>query len=205
VVDEWLHGVALVRPKMHTFDMMRSFHDAFTTSFLECEPIQLPYRANDTWLAVEYPEGTSIDHDTLSFVQYTPQGFDPVREQCALIIDDWVEVIPQREEITGITFNFNQPNSVPPQAILMAITPQLQGHWKWDNLVDIIRDTFHRARLRAIEPDQLDLNVSMLNKFLPAIISEFSTSKNSISLDYAFLATILTPALVQFYTTQPQD
>ncbi len=201
VMDEWLHGVALVRPKMHTFGMMKLFHDGFNADFLECEAMQLPYKENDSWLAVEYPEGTTIDHDTLSYAHYSPQGFDASREQCGLIVDDWVEVVPQREEVTGLTFNFNQPNSVPPQAILLAVTPQEEGAWKWNHLINTVLDTFKRAKQRAIEPDQLDLNVTMLNKFLPAVISEFSTSKNNISLDMAFLAPLLTAQLVEFNET----
>ncbi len=199
VMDEWLHGVSLVRPKMRVFDMMRVFHDGLSDGFLECEPLQLPYRENDSWLAVEYPAGTTIDHDTLSFALYAPQGFDSTREQCGLIIDDWVEVVPQREEVTGLTFNFNQPNSVPPQAILMAVSPQIQGAWQWENLVETIRDTFHRAKMRAIEPDQLDTNVSMMNKFLPAVISEFSTGKNNISLDLALLLPIMAVQIAHYY------
>ncbi len=204
VLDEWLHGVALVRPKMQTFGMMKMFHDVFNADFLECEAMQLPYKENDSWLAVEYPEGTTIDHDTISFAHYSPQGFDASREQCGLLVDDWVEVVPQREEVTGLTFNFNQPNSVPPQAILLAVTPQEEGAWKWDHLIDTILDTFKRAKQRAIEPDQLDINVTMLNKFLPAVISEFSASKNNISLDMAFLAPLLSAQLVEFYAAETQ-
>jgi hypothetical protein len=203
VMDEWLHSISTVRPKMHTFEMMRVFHDGLSDDLMECEPLQLPYRENDSWLAVEYPEGTTIEHDTLSFALYAPQGFDGTKEQCGLIIDDWVEIVPQREEVTGLTFNFNQPNSVPPQAILMAVTPQIQGSWKWDDLVETIRDTFHRAKLRAVEPDQLDTSISMMNKFLPAVISEFSTGKNNISLDLALILPVLALQISGFYTQEP--
>jgi len=185
VTDEWLHGVSLVRSKMHVFEMIRLLNDSMNATLMEAEPIQLPYRDKDSWLAVPFPEGTSIDHDTLSFIIHKPQGLTPAGEQCGLLIDEWTEAIPNREEVTGITFNYNQPNSVPPQAILLAITPQETGHWKWDDLADTVLDTFNRAKRRAVEPDQLDAQGGITTLF-PAIISEFSTSKANISLDYSY-------------------
>jgi hypothetical protein len=204
VVDEWLHGVSQVRSKMHTFDIMRTLHDGFHNSSMACDAIQLPHLTDDTWLAVEFPQETVIDHDTLSFLLHVPQGFDASRMQSGLLIDSWVETIPQREETTGLTFNYNQPNSVPPQAILLAVTPVMQRNWHWNHLVAIIRDTFRRAKLRAVEPDNLDGHVAMLNKFLPALISEFSTSKNNISLDLGFMVASMSEKLHAFYTPTQQ-
>jgi len=185
-VNEWLHGASLVRKKMHTLEMVRLLNDGFNDAPLEASPIQLPYRDKDTWLAVEYPEGTTIVHDTLSFVQYTPQGFNAATEQCGLLLDDWTEVIPSKEEVSGIGFNYNQPNSSPPQTILLAVTPEQTGHWQWESLVATILDTVDRAKERAIEPDQLD-TIPGLTTLLPAVLAEFSTSAfTHISLDYSF-------------------
>jgi hypothetical protein len=184
VVREWLHGVSLVRNKMHTLEMVRLLQDTFNDTSLDAKPIQLPYRDNDTWLAVVFPEGTKIDHDTIALLQYTPQGFEVSRPQCGLLIDDWVEALPNKEEVTGISFNFNQPNSVPPQALLLAVTPEVTGHWKWDHLLNTILDTFARAKARAIEPDIVD-QMPGISTLLPATMAEFSTFNTNISLDYA--------------------
>jgi hypothetical protein len=183
-VDEWLHGVSLVRPKMHVFEMIRLLNDNFNNDLLSCEPFQLPYRDNDTWLAIAFPEGTSIDHDTISVISYEPQGFDASGPQCGLLVDDWTEAIPNKEEVTGITFNYNQPNSCPPQALLLAMSPQETGNWTWDDLVATIMDTFDRAKRRAVEPDMVD-KMQGISTLLPALLSEFSTGKNNISLDLA--------------------
>ena len=184
VVDEWLHGVSQVRPKMHQLEMARLLHEALNGSSLETEPIQLPYRKNDAWLGAEFPPGTSIDHDTLSLVLCAPQGFHPAAAQAGLLLDQWTEAIPNREEVTGITFNYNNPNSVPPQAILLAVTPERTGRWKWEHLVDGVLDTFARAKQRAVEPDQVDAR-GVVTTLLPALISEFSASRTNVSLDYS--------------------
>ena len=134
---------------------------------LPCSPLQLPFRDQDSWLGVEFPEETAIVHDTIAFVQCLPQGLNPVGEQCGLLIDEWTESVPKRQEVTGLAFNFDQPNSAPPSAILLAITPEETGHWQWENLVASVLDTFQRARLRAVEPDIVD-NLPGLATLLPA-------------------------------------
>jgi hypothetical protein len=205
VVEEWIHGLSNVRPKMHMMEVLGVYNDTFNEVDFDCRPIQLPYRNNDTWLAVEYPTGTKIDHDTLSIVLYTPQGFSAAQPQSGLIIDEWVEVVPQREEVTALTFNYNQPNSTPPQAILLALAPVLKEKWTWEELVEVIRDTFYRAKMRAVEPDQIDAELGLLNTLLPAIISEFSTGKNSISLDLALLNVMIAPIITKFYQTETSN
>jgi hypothetical protein len=169
---------------MHRFEMIRLLNEAMNATPLDIAPIQIPYRDKDSWLGVEFPPGFSIDHDTISLVLHAPQGFNAAAAQTGLMLDQWIETIPNEEEITGITFNFNNPNSVPQQTVLLAVTPEVTGHWTWDHLVDGILDTYARARLRAVEPDQIDA-LGLVTTFLPAVISEFSTSKTHISLDYA--------------------
>jgi hypothetical protein len=179
--------------------MARLINDSFNAAAIELAPIQLPYRKNDTWLAVEFKEGTTIDHDTLSIVQYNPQGFNAAQLQCGLLIDSWTEIIPNKKEVTGIGFNYNQPNTVPPQSLMLVVTPEITGHWKWDNLVAAVLDTFARAKRRAIEPDHTDM-MNGISTLLPATLTEFSASKNGISLDYAFNIKVVAEKSMELYS-----
>jgi len=88
--------------------------------------------------------------------------------------------------VTGLTFNFDAPNSAPPQALLLAVTPEETGSWHWDDLVETIRDTFRRASLRAVEPDRIG-GLAGIGTLLPAVVAEFSTSRASVSLDYSLV------------------
>jgi len=182
-VDEWLHGAALVRPSLHTFATVLLLDETFNGAATSCSPIQLPFRANDTWLGTEFPETTEILHDTISIVQCLPQGFAPASAQAGLLIDEWMEMLPQRNEVTGLAFNFDQPNSVPPAAVLLAIAPKIDGKWTWDELTATVLDTFERAKLRAVEPDMIE-NLTGFATLIPSTIAEFSTAKSSISLDF---------------------
>jgi hypothetical protein len=153
--------------------------------------VQLPFKANDSWLAVEFPkqnpDGSAfhITNDTLSIVIHGESGFSTTAAQCGLLIDDWTELVPEKEATTGVTFNYNQPDAMAPQALLLAVTPEEKGSWSWDDLVEILNDTLLRSKLRAVEPGLLDqLKNPETGVLLPAIISTFSQQDLDISLDY---------------------
>jgi hypothetical protein len=202
-LEEWLHGAACVRPLVHDFEMLRAMADAARTDPLALSAIQLPFRTGDSWLGAEYPPAMQVLHDTVSVVQHLPQGFTPAAAQCGLMVDEWTESVPTREGVTGLTFNFNAPNSAPPQAVLLAVTPNETGHWSWDDLVDAVLDTFRRAELRAVEPDALG-ELSGIGTLLPAIVAEFSTSAASVSLDYSMvMAEIRGPVLAMAGSVAP--
>jgi hypothetical protein len=189
-IENWIHGVTKVRPKVGLLENIRLLADALDRDEIKLEAVQLPYKANDTWLAVELPaleEGKErgILHDTHSVVVHQPKNFSPFTRQCGLLIDEWVEVIPEEKSVTGISIHFNQPNAEPPQALLLAITPEETGKWEWEDLLSTLDDTLLRSKLRMIEPDVVDK--TKFGILLPALISEFSTSKNTISLDYSFM------------------
>lgn len=195
--DEWLQNVAHVRPKLGRWDYILSLYECYRGERLALAPVQLPYRDQDSWLAVGFPEKDpvvdpdypdkpfSVLHDTLSITIHGAKAFAPATRQCGLLIDDWTELVPQKTEMTGISFHYNQPNATPPQALLLAVTPQEKGHWTWDDLVNILNDTLLRAKLRAVEPDMLDkLNKAEVGVLLPAILSEFAQFDMNIALDY---------------------
>jgi hypothetical protein len=196
---EWLHGAACVRPLVHEFELLRLLAEASSEYTLELEPLQLPHRAGDSWLGLEFPPGTDVSHDTISLAQHLPQGFDAAKPQSGLLVDEWVEVVPKRDEVTGIAFNFDAPNSAPPQALLLAVSPQHTGHWSFDDLVDTVLDTFRRARLRAVEPDKLG-DLPAIGTLLPAVMAEFSTGKSTISLDYSLTLLAIREGIAQLPT-----
>ena len=184
-VGEAVHSMGHVRLPMHRFRMLSLLQETVSEAPLPLSVIQLPYRANDTWLGTEFKVGTGIFHDTLSLIQCLPQPFSPSGAQCGLRIDEWVESFPKRKEMTGISFHYDQPNSMPLQALLLAISPAGRRHWTWDDLVRIVRDTIESAKLRAVEPDMID-KVEGLTTLLPATMAEFNTTGSAISLDYSF-------------------
>ena len=192
LVDEWLQGLARVRKLLYRWEIVRTLADALTDVTLNMLPIQIPFRANDSWLAVELPatdpddptKAFGISRDTLSIAAHGSTAFQPGSKQSGVLIDDWTEEIPTATETTGISFRYNQPNAAPPQALLLAVTPEETGSWNWDALVGILNDTLQRAKRRAVEPDQLEKDSPVWNALAPALVSEFSTIEQAdVSLD----------------------
>ena len=207
VVDEWLQGLARVRPRIHTWETVRTLADALSDTVLEMSPVQVPHRDQDSWLAVEFPADDPLDaskpfgisRDTLSITAHGSAAFQ-IGVQRGLLLDEWTEEIPSSGENTGIAFRFNQPNAVPPQTLLLAVTPEETGAWDWDALVGTVNDTLARAKRRAVEPAQLETNGLVWNVLAPALVSEFSTLDTAdVSLDLMRI-TAYTP-IADFYAS----
>jgi hypothetical protein len=197
VVEEWLQGLARVRRPLHRWEIVRTLADALNDVSIKLQPVQVPYRANDSWLAVEFPKldpnntdpddpekKFGISRDTLSIAAHGNSAFQVGVRQSGVLLDDWTEEIPTASETTGISFRFNQPNAMPSQTILLAVTPEETGSWDWNDLVGILSDTLRRAKRRAVEPAQLEKLGSAWNALAPALVSEFNTlAQNDVSLD----------------------
>lgn len=189
-VDEMLTSIAQVRPAMHRAHRVRLMHEILTDGPLELAALQLPARTNDVWLGAGLPAGHTIYNDTLSLLQFRPQGFSSAGPQCGLLIDEWVEALPRTNEVTGMAFNFDQPNSAPLQTLMLAVSRSGDEGWSWNELIASVRDAIHRARLRGVEPDMLD-EVPGLTTLVPATMAEFTTSKGALSLDFGLASSIV--------------
>ena len=208
VVDEWLQALGRVRSRMRRWDLIRTLADAQNDVTLEMRPVQVPYRVQDSWLAVDLPGHDPLDpakpfgisRDTLSITAHGDSAFRAGQRQRAVLLDEWTEEIPTAREITGVSFRFNQPNAAPPQTLLLAVTPEETGSWSWDDLTGTLADTFARAKRRAVEPAQLEKQGLVWNAFAPALVSEFSTEREAdVSLDLMVMLDFA--PLAQFYAS----
>lgn len=182
-VEEWLQGVAAVREKVGLVDQVLTYLEAFDGEELQFKVLQLPFDEKAHWVALEFPAVSPDklnDPDTfvpagdfLAIVRELPTAYSAAAAQSGLLIDEWNEVIPNRIETTGIAINYNQPNTEPPQCVLLAVSPVINGHWEWDDLVDTLADTFDRAKRRAVEPDFL--RATAYAQLLPAVMSTFTS------------------------------
>lgn len=188
-LEDWMHGVARVREKIKHWENVVFLTEAFESASLELHPLQLPYKNNDNWVAVDFPDNYEIDSDKILYTALYPAPFDKTNAQCGLLVDEWTEVIPSKEETAGVTFHYDRPNSEPPQVWLMAMPTDFRGAWQWNELVDSVIDTFEQAKKRAIEPDHID--ESSYAWFLPAVISSFTSHRISPSLNLALAETKL--------------
>ena len=185
-MDDWLYGQARVREKLGDWEnsvMLGEGFDASGVIEFNLKALQFPFIENDTWLGLEYPEDYEVESDKLLYTAHMEQ-FTPGDELCGLLIDEWTEVIPAKKETTGLSFHYDRPNCEPPQTVLLALSQNLGGQWEWQDLVQTIHDTLDMAKLRAVEPDQIDQ--TNLSTLLPATIS--STTKHNSTISMQLLA-----------------
>lgn len=178
VMADWLQSVAKVRPKMRTLELL-DIALLSADNGIELLPVQLNYSEGDYWLGAEFPEDYIPDKDKLSLIMVNPQRWTATtpQKQAGIALDEWMEIIPNKVETTGITLNYNQPNAVPPQSLLLAVSPVITGKWDWEDLVCTLLDTLEMAKNRAVEPDHLDQSV--LSHILPGILAEVAPPQMS--------------------------
>jgi len=206
--ESWLQSVARVRPAVARFETLRFMSEALDNAPMDLSVAQVPFRPEDSWLGFEFPKEYdgkpfNIKEDTVALAHLGKQARETKGLQSVLILDEWTEKIPVDEEITGVTYHYNQPNAVAPQAVLVAVEPTNNGKWDWDVLQGVLNDTIRRSRSRAVEPDQL-MEHDVLKILLPMTIASFDVKEANVSLDYLLLndkfMQVATNAKLQLYT-----
>jgi hypothetical protein len=185
-VDEWLYGVARVREKMRHWELAATFAEAFGKGEARLDPIQLPFKEGDRWLALKFPEDCRPrveDGDRLLYTAHYAAPFRKNARLCGLLIDEWTEVIPETEATTGVAFQFDRPNAEAPQAMLLVTSPDFSGSWNWIDLVAALNETLDWTKRRAVEPAHMDS--THYAQFLPATGAAAMLSPISIALSYS--------------------
>ena len=170
-LETWLQSLARVRDAAANLAWVASGREWLLGSPLAMVPVQTPRAAGDPWIGGAIG-AAALPGDVLSVMTVTPTAA-PAEPLAGLMIDDWSEVVPGEEETTGLAFHFDRPNACAPQALLLAVSPTLDGAWEWSDLVATVAETFDRAKIRAVEPDQL-VETDYLHA-LPTTLVEFST------------------------------
>jgi hypothetical protein len=197
--EDWLGGVARVREKVHHWENIGFIANAFKPAVaLDITPIQFPYQVNDRWLAVKFRDESdpaekdadgnyifNINNDKLLYTAHFATAFDKTKQQCGLVIDEWTEVIPAAEETTGIAFHYDQPNSEPPQTMLLVTPPQITSSWQWSDIIESMEETLEMAKKRAVEPVQIE--DTSYAQFLPttmmAVTMHWITAATNLSIN----------------------
>jgi hypothetical protein len=178
--DDWLHGVARVRERMHHLEnvvLLSSALPGATAPTLR--PLQLPHEAGQPWLAMVIPPTATMSGERLLFTALQDGTLDPHQPLCGLMVDEWTEVLPARDLTTGVAFHHDRPNAEPPQAWLLALPASFDGAWSWEELVGAVTETLDAAKLRALEPTHLD--ATPYDALLPATHSAWTFPEISIS------------------------
>ena len=130
----WLEIVAAVRPRLAPLEARR-----------------LDSNAPDWAAAVAAPDG-SIDPWHVSgpvMVAYGPGVNDGGSNVAIAAIDAWSDSVPSRRHNTVAAFGFNAPKSRAPQAVLVAVPPDVSQRLDNNGLLEVLLETRELVQARA--------------------------------------------------------
>jgi hypothetical protein len=181
-LEEWLHSAARVRPRIAELTWAMAASRWSGHAIADPTIVQLPFSADGPWIGSAFGDALPTG-EWLSLIVLDAVATAGAL-QVGLLFDDWTETVPTVRETTGIAFNFNRPNAVAPQALLVAIAPKTRGHWTFEDLVDCVHEALDLAKLRAVEPDALvgrraneAAPFGSYFQVLPAILSQFTAGR----------------------------
>jgi hypothetical protein len=179
----WLHRAADVRRNVERLQTLLLYAAAGGRPGT-LAVAQLPFSAGERWVALPAEPGGAVAQGRTSIVAHALGGTVDVGGSVAgLFVDEWVEVVPNATEVTGIACNVDEPASHPPQAVLIAVTPPGEPHWGVDVLEAILLETLDLAHLRAAAPEQIAPN-SSLDQLLPALYLGLNLHGDTVSTDF---------------------
>lgn len=169
-LESWFSDLAMVRKNLVPLDIVRMLTEVYQGRKIPFSVLQMPHIPNNNdstdeyWLGAPYPESWHPEGDKLSLVIFGHQHLGSTT--CALVFDEWTEIIPLPSQTSGIALHYNQPDARPPQTLMLAVSPDVTGSWSIDDLGLIVEEAFRMAQIRAVEPDHFDK--TMLAQLLPA-------------------------------------
>ena len=147
----WLHDHARVRPACAALQRAHDLSESLgCPARLDLRATQLPLSA-DRWIEDD-PEPPHGAADVVAARAYS--GNLPARV-VGLAVDAWTTTVPAATHATGLAFHYDEPDATPPQAILVAVAPDVRperqpADWDLDTLLDVVRSTIALAGERAI-------------------------------------------------------
>lgn len=142
---------------------------------------QLPFDSAERWVGLPLQAGKELPPSKLSLVVQTMLAINPSLPLCGLLFDEWVEVVPNATETTALTFQFDPPNAVAPQNVLVAVPPVPGQDWTTESLRRVLVETLDLAKLRAVDTSRLGAAA----QYLPALYVPFNVADAAVSTDFA--------------------
>jgi hypothetical protein len=177
-IDEWMREAALVRKPLRAYRQSKLLSEVLTSTETVASTLvlQFPFFPGNkqAWIGGIIPADTAPEQRaSLSLLLEVPASFQPETLFSGFIIDEWPEWIPEKNIDTGVAFQYNQPNTEPPQTMLLAVTPVESENWNWEFLLGAVNDALEMAKKRLVTPEHIGASHVGLSQVLPAIVLPF--------------------------------
>ncbi len=183
----WLHRFALVRPELEPLCGLLTHAEAGGADVVtDLAVAQRPHRPDARWCELPFGSAGPPPAGTVGIVAHAPAGLDPSQPLAGLFVDAWAEIIPAVEHTAGVAFHYDAPGARPPQAILVAVHPDLPpDRWNLQYLLETVQETIALARLRTVSLRELD----GLAGLVPALYLPTNYTRDVASVSFRGLVT----------------
>ena len=143
---------------------------------------QLPFATGARWVGL--PFSSEDDRPPRGLVSLMLHGAQPAAAApwSGLLLDEWMEMIPQVAEDTGLVFHYDSPGSQAPQAVLVAVPPAPIKQWSFGLLVKIVQQTLFHSKVRAVDREHAEF---LYGQMIPMIYLEQNTRTDTVSTTFA--------------------
>ena len=183
-VYTWFTRCARVRDSVARWSApLRGAEVLGTGQSLNLKVAQLPFDAGDRWVGLPAQAGKEVQTGKLSLIVQSMAALAVAQPLTGLLIDEWVEVVPNASETTAIAFQFNPPDACAPQSVLLAVPPVPGQAWTVASLLRVLVETLDLAKLRVVDAEAL----GDVGHYLPALYFAFNTNNEVASTDFTSL------------------
>lgn len=174
---EWLQRAARVREPLNALgDALRNA-DVVMNRSVPIAVAQLPFVPGERWAALPFPNESPLSDGRVSVVACGPVNLAAGQPVDAIVVDEWTEMVPSARETTGVSFHFDQPAARPPQAVLIAVAPDVTKPWDLDTIESVLLETLELSKLRAVDQDAM----VELDHYLPALYFALNAAGDTVT------------------------
>jgi hypothetical protein len=179
---KWLAQAAQAHAPLRRWRRLALYTAVTGTAHADFDLVQFPHTDPTKWIGL--PFASEADRplpgrvSVALFRAAQPAATDPWG---GLLIDEWPEVIPAREETSGLTFHYDDPGAEAAQSLLLAVPPATAEHWDLKTVVAILDETLMMAKIRAVHAEQL----TDIGQLLPAIYLATNARDDTVSTDFS--------------------
>jgi hypothetical protein len=146
--------------------------------------VQLPNVEGTRWIGLDFLDD-AVPPATSAIVLHDPDTVDLAGALCGLVVDDWTEIVPRGSQITGLSFQFDQPDAAAPNVIGIGVHPGDRPTWDLDTLEATVLEVLDLAKLRAVDTD----DVQWVGRFLPLLYFPDNLAGDTAAVDWTVMAT----------------
>jgi hypothetical protein len=140
---------------------------------------QFPATAGDRWLALAPDPGAPAVNGRLAMVAHLVGDVtDATASWSGLLVDAWPERVPNTRESAGVAFHHNEPQARAPQALLLAVCPDLQKGWDEATVQAVLGEALDLAKARSVDL----ASVGRVGQLLPALYFPFNLQQDTVSM-----------------------